>query len=149
LGGAQFALPGAVDRLREPPRRARRHRADPAPAAPDLVVLAATDPAQPYGAALPWPDTEGRPGRVAGAHVVLVDGEPVVYLERGARSLVTFPAADHPGWAAALATLVERGRLRSIEIGKVNGGPVAGTAVEDALRDAGFTEGYRGWTHRA
>jgi len=111
-------------------------------------VLAATDPAQPYGASLPWPTTEGRPGRVAGAHVVLFDGEPAVYLERGGRSLVTFPVADRTEWAPALRALVDRGRLRSIEVGKVDGAPITGHPTESSLRDAGFTEGYRGWTYR-
>ena len=104
LGAAQFALPGAVDRLRS----ARRARAiaDDEPTGP--VVLAATDPAQPYGAALPWPDSAGRPARAAGAYVVLVDGEPVAFLERGGRSLVTFPAAaDHPDWAESLVATGE------------------------------------------
>ncbi|MEL7210100.1 MAG: DEAD/DEAH box helicase, partial [Actinomycetota bacterium] len=124
LGGAQFALPGAVDRLRG--AASERVAAD---AEPTVVLLAATDPAQPYGAALPWPETTGRPGRVAGAHVVLIDGEPAVFLERGAKSLVTFPAADRPGWAEALRSLVDGGRLRSIEIGKVDGAPVAESGV--------------------
>jgi ATP-dependent Lhr-like helicase len=82
LGGAQFALPGAVERLRSG-RSDREGRA---------VVLAAVDPAQPYGAALPWPRREGqtrRPARVAGAYVVFVDAEPVLYLERGGRGIVT------------------------------------------------------------
>ena len=80
LGGAQFALPGAVERL-----RAQNAREEPP------IVLAAVDPAQPYGAALPWPArataTARAATRVAGAHVVLVGGEPVVYLERGGRAL--------------------------------------------------------------
>src|SRR5581483_12015224 len=99
LGGAQFALPGAVDRL-----RAARAGASPEPGAWEenadapatVVVLAATDPAQPYGAALPWPDTAGgaRAGRNAGAHGVLVDGRPVACLERGGRSVVLLSDDD-------------------------------------------------------
>ena len=91
MGGAQFALPGAVERL-------RAGRTDGGEAAgPRTLVIAAADPAQPYGAALPWPKREGstsRPARVAGAHVVLVADEPVLYVERGGRSLVTL--ADAP-----------------------------------------------------
>ena len=69
-------------------------------------MLAATDPAQPYGAALPWPESSGRPARAAGAYVVLVDGECAAYLERGGRSLLTFEAASHTDvWAEALASL--------------------------------------------
>jgi ATP-dependent Lhr-like helicase len=136
LGAAQFALPGAVDRLRS-------HRE----AGDTTHVLAATDPAQPYGAALPWPESAGRPARAAGAHVVLIDGELAAYLERGGHSLVTF---DVDGWASALHQLVERGRYRSLEIRKVNGEPAR--EVEDAaeqLRRAGFVDGYKGLVYRA
>ncbi|MDY7104365.1 MAG: DEAD/DEAH box helicase [Actinomycetota bacterium] len=136
LGAAQFALAGAVDRIRtfrEPPE------------ATETVVLAATDPAQPYGASLPWPETAGRPARAAGAFVALLDGELVAYLERGGRSLVTFDAtADAPDWAAALRTLIDRGRLRRLEIAKVDGGPVSESPHVDALRAAGFVDGYKG-----
>ena len=116
LGAAQFALPGAVDRL-----RAARD-----PGEGDLVplVLAATDPAQPYGAALAWPESAGRPSRSAGAFVVSVAGQPVAELERGGRSLSTFAAAlDHPHWAEGLTGLVKDGRLRKLEITKIDGGP--------------------------
>ncbi len=149
LGAAQFALPGAVDRLRsarEPSRadalagRDGRGGGDPDP----VVVLAATDPAQPYGAALAWPDSAGRPARAAGALVVLIDGEPAVYVERGGRSLVTFPAADDPRWAAALAGVVRGGRRRSLEIAKVDGVATRETPAADHLREAGFVDGYRG-----
>ncbi|MFN8018400.1 MAG: DEAD/DEAH box helicase [Acidimicrobiales bacterium] len=150
LGAAQFALPGAVDRLRavrEPARpdalggRDGRGGLDP----DDVVVLAATDPAQPYGAALPWPPTGGRPARAAGALVVLVDGEAAAYLEKGGRSLLTFPAAIVDGrWADALASVVRRGQRRSIEIAKVDGAPVRESPHADGLRQAGFADGYKG-----
>jgi ATP-dependent helicase Lhr and Lhr-like helicase len=147
LGAAQFAMPGAVDRLRTYRDSASRVNDYAERAAIDSsMVLAATDPAQPYGASLPWPDSNGRPARAAGAHVVLVDGELVAYLERGGHSLVTF-AAD--GWAAALPALVDRGRYRSLEIRKVNGEPVRDDehAVEQ-LRAAGFVDGYKGLVYR-
>ena len=87
LGAAQFAVPGAVDRLRS-------HRENHEnPAGTDPFVLASTDPAQPYGASLPWPPSAGRPARSAGSLVVLVDGEAAVHVERGGRSITTFPAA--------------------------------------------------------
>ena len=92
LGGAQFALPGAVERLRErPPEEA-----------PGALVLAAADPAQPYGAALPWPKRAGgRASRVAGAYVVLLDGEPALFVERGGQDARPAPRAgarlDAPG----------------------------------------------------
>ena len=138
LGGAQFALPGAVDRL-----RAGRDGDGP-------VTLAAADPAQPYGAALGWPETRGRPSRSAGAYVVLVDGEPAVFCERGAKSLVTFPRTlelDH--WPEALQALAKDGRVRSLEIARVDGDPVGeAPAVAARLNDAGFTDGYKGLTFR-
>ncbi|MEQ8842932.1 MAG: crosslink repair DNA glycosylase YcaQ family protein [Acidimicrobiales bacterium] len=140
LGAAQFALPGAVDRLRS----AREPEPDT-----ETIVLAATDPAQPYGAALAWPETEGRPVRAAGAHVVLHQGRPLVELERGGRSLITFPGADDgPPWIAALQDLVKDGRLRKLEIGKVDGKPIRETAWAARLESAGFSSGYRGMTFR-
>ena len=142
-GAAQFALPGAVDRLRAA-RPAVADEGEPAdPAA--VVVLAATDPAQPYGAALPWPESGGRPARAAGALVVVADGEPVAFLERGGRSVVTFEAAARwPAWPAALAARVASGRARQIEIQTVDGEPVRTSDWATAFRDAGFTDGYRG-----
>ena len=90
LGAAQFALPGAVDRLRARARDARSAiRPDDVPAP---IVLAATDPAQPYGAALVLADSPGRPARSADALVVLAAGEPLVWFDRRGRHLVTFPA---------------------------------------------------------
>ncbi|HVM12242.1 MAG TPA: DEAD/DEAH box helicase [Actinomycetota bacterium] len=140
LGGAQFALPGAIDRL-----RTLRDRPDE----PIVHALAATDPAQPYGAALPWPDAEGRPARTAGAYVVLVDGAATAYLERGARSLLTFPAAsERDGWADGLASLVKDGRLARIELRRIDGGPADASPVAERLRSAGFSDGYRGLTLR-
>ena len=138
LGAAQFALPGAVDRLRAL-REARAERAA-------VVVLAAADPAQPYGAALPWPDGAGRPSRAAGAYVVLVDGAPAAFLERGARSLVTFDV-DAVAWADALASLVKDGRLRKIELAPHRRRTGRATRpTPRRLRDAGFADGYRGLT---
>ena len=140
LGAAQFALPGAVDRL----RAARSPEPDTAP-----VVLAATDPAQPYGAALAWPSSPGRPARAAGAHVVLHDGEPVVELERGGRSLATFPQADTTdAWIDAVIGLVKDGRLPKLEIAKVDGIPIRDTPWAARLEAAGFTSAYRGMLYR-
>jgi ATP-dependent Lhr-like helicase len=135
LGAAQFAVPGAVERireLREPGREAR------------VLALAAADPAQPYGAALPWPESEGRPARAAGAYVVLVDGVPAAYLERGGRTLTTFAAAASTDWVDALATLVKDGRLRRIELTRIDGAPAGDSAVAETLRATGFVDGYRG-----
>ncbi len=152
LGAAQFALPGAIDRLRN-----ARDAPDPTLHPDDVaapVVLAATDPANPYGAALPWPDTPGRPARTATALVVLRAGAPLVWYDRRSHHLVTFPGSStDPSWAEALVTLVKDGRARSVEVRKVNGGgPVGDDAPDgfaDVLRDAGFVDGYRGFVHRA
>jgi ATP-dependent Lhr-like helicase len=145
LGGAQFGAPAAVDRL-----RALR---TPNGSDPAVHVLAATDPANPYGAALPWPEREPQtgartPARAAGAYVVLVDGEPVCYLERGGASLVTLPAADDPAVAVraftALRSLVADGRYRELGVERVDGAPVATSPWRDRLLAAGFVPGYRG-----
>jgi ATP-dependent Lhr-like helicase len=158
LGAAQFAQPGAVDLLRaagqdDPgaePDPIDRHRMPWEPALddggdPDAWVLAATDPAQPYGAALPWPENQGHPARAVGAYVVLVDGHACAYLERGGKKLLTFPsAADHPDWPAVLAGLVGSGRARRLRIESVDGTSAASGAWADALRAVGFVDGYKG-----
>jgi ATP-dependent Lhr-like helicase len=136
LGAAQFALPGAVDRL-----RAERDVGEGAAA----VVLAATDPAQVYGGALPWPESAGRPARAAGSLVVLVDGEAAAYLDRGGRGLLTFPAAaEDDRWIDALASIVKDGRARSLELQKIDGEPAIPSALAPRLRAVGFVDGYRG-----
>lgn len=151
LGAAQFAEVGAVDLLRsdddrseDPPDPYRRPVDDEGP---QVLVLAATDPAQPYGAALPWPESSGVPSRSIGAYVVLVDGEACVYLERGGRKVVTFPgAAQHPQWARALAGLVDSGRVRRLQISSIDGESTTGSTHEDLMVEAGFARGYRGLT---
>ena len=155
LGGAQFAVASTVDRLRSyldgvDPERREYH----------AVVLAAADPANPYGAALPWPsrtvadvDATHRPGRKAGALVAVVDGELAWFLERGGRSLLSFTddADAHAAAAAALAQLVGAGRVGSLLVEKVNGVPVLEAvaegeraAVHDALIGVGFARTPRG-----
>ena len=142
LGAAQFATHAAVDRLRglrvENEADGRREPAD-------VVVLAATDPAQPYGAVLPWPDNAGRPSRSAGARVVVADGTAVAWIDRSGRSIVTFPSAvDRPQWVEAVADLVGNGRVTRLEIATIDGAPVAESQWAEPLRAAGFLEGYRG-----
>ena len=146
LGGAQFAIASTVDRL--------RGYADPLDTAPppyDAVVLAATDPANPYGAALPWPAGESghRPGRKAGALVVMVDGELVWFLERGGKSLVNFSADPDAQRAAAgaLAELVGIGRIGGILVERLDGLSVLEVGQSDAveaLLAAGFARTPRG-----
>jgi ATP-dependent Lhr-like helicase len=137
LGGAQFALPGAVERLRE-----LRDVDDETP-----LVLAAADPAQPYGGVLPWPKrAAARAARVAGAHVVLLGGEAALYVERGGRSLLPLREPD-PDWLRpALAALVEwvrahRGRRLSVE--RFDGRPVVEGDAMALLVEAGFLAGPR------
>jgi ATP-dependent Lhr-like helicase len=140
LGGAQFALAGAVERL--------RGQAD---AEQPPLVLAAVDPAQPYGAALPWPPRahtgEGRRlTRVAGAYVVLTDGEPILYLERGGRAIQTLVAADDPRLEPAMAALVEHvrsGRIKRLALEKIDGEPAMGSPLGAVLVALGFHEGPR------
>jgi len=143
LGGAQFALPGAVERLRSLPEADGSFR-----------VLAATDPANPYGAALPWPKPPSgrRPARTPGAHVLLRDGEPLVYLERGGRSvlrLVELGDADLAAAMTALADAVAAGRLPKLGIEKLDGEPVIGSGHEQMLLSAGFSRGPRKLTASA
>jgi ATP-dependent Lhr-like helicase len=142
LGAAQFALPGAVDRLRQVRERTDDARTG-AIAAP--LVLAATDPAQPYGATLPWPDTAGRPARTGAGLVVLRDGRPLAWYDRRSHHLVTFPGTlEDRTWAEALADQVRAGRLRKVELRKVNGEPALGPELTAAAEAAGFIHGYRG-----
>ena len=146
LGAAQFAASATVDRLRE-----FAAVADPPPLR--TVTLAATDPANPYGAALGWPAIEGvthRPGRKAGGLVVLVDGELSLYLERGGRSALAFTDDEAVLQAAArhLAETARRRRLDTLTVEQVNGEFVYGTAVGRALREAGFVESPKGLTLR-
>jgi len=150
LGAAQFAVPGAIDRLRALSRPAGEHSANDA-----AVVLAATDPAQPYGAALRWPDPVGaskhRPARKAGALAVLVDGTPALYVERGGRSLLSFTEDDDALRAAAggLARAVHDGWLGSLAVERADGEGALGSRLADVLRDAGFRVTPKGLRLRA
>ena len=138
LGAAQFAAAAAVERLRD-----YRESSD------DVVALGAADPAQPYGAALSWPPSEGRPSRTAGAHVVLADGAPLVALDRGGRTLHTFEhAAVDLRWIDALRRALADGRLAKVELARIDAGPAAEHPIHDVLIEHGFTPGYRGPTLR-
>ncbi len=173
LGAAQFAVPGAVDRMRAlaaaRPVEAEPLWTSPVPGGWDAsaatvrqrqrrddaraLVLAASDPANPYGGALAWPATDGghRPGRKAGALVVLVDGQLVLYVERGGKTLLSFrddegcvgPAAD------ALALAVRDGALGKLTVEKADGEPALTSALGLALETAGFHPTPRGLRLRA
>ncbi len=157
MGGAQFALPGAVERMRAEPERAR------------TLVIAAADPAQPYGAALPWPkreDGSARASRVAGAYVVMVADEPSLYVERGGRGLVTLTAGQRsaaagaprsaagvtsPGLGSnplrealeALAEAVRSGRVPKLTLERIDGEPAIGSDLVEMLIELGFQPGPR------
>jgi ATP-dependent helicase Lhr and Lhr-like helicase len=147
LGGAQFALPGAVDRMRS--MAAPRRDSD----ASACAVMAATDPANPYGAALGWPEHAGghRPGRKAGALVVLVDGELCLYVERGGKTLLSWsedPATIQPA-ADALALAVREGLLGKLAVERADGDSVVNSPLGAALEAAGFHPTPRGLRLRA
>ncbi len=148
LGGAQFALPGAVERLRAGAGTGRGAGGAPLEESPP-VVLAATDPAQPYGAALPWPQRDSerrRAARVRGAYVVLTGAEPVLYVEKGGRGIVTLVDGDDPRLRPsfeALAQFVTSVRGRRLSLERVDGEPVVGSPYEDLLIDLGFRAGPR------
>ncbi|WP_186382542.1 ATP-dependent helicase [Amycolatopsis rhizosphaerae] len=149
LGAAQFAARGAVDRLRA------LSDTTPGRRPVDAVVLAATDPAQPYGAALAWPapagETKHRPARKAGALVVLVDGRPVLYVERGGRSLLSFTDNETSLRAAAqaLAGAVREGWLGQLAVQRADGEQALTSALAEILRDAGFRATPKGLRLRA
>ncbi|WEK60812.1 MAG: DEAD/DEAH box helicase [Candidatus Microbacterium colombiense] len=146
LGAAQFAASATVDRL-----RTYAGLADPPPR--KAVTLAATDPANPYGAALAWPkldEVSHRPGRKAGGLVVLVDGALVLYLERGGRTVLSFGSDGDVLRAAAtdLAATARARRLDTLTVEKINGEGVYGTELALALQEAGFVATPRGYTLR-
>jgi ATP-dependent Lhr-like helicase len=139
LGGAQFALSAAIERLRS-------MRADEASGA---LVLAVTDPANPYGATLPWPkrdDEVRRPSRVAGAYVVSLDAEPVLYVERGGKGLLALREPDE-SWLRpaldALADAVKRARVPRLGLERFDGEPLVGSEVGALLIELGFRQGPR------
>ncbi|MDX6619295.1 MAG: ATP-dependent helicase Lhr and Lhr-like helicase, partial [Gaiellales bacterium] len=144
LGGAQHALPGAIERLREV--------REPSPDAP-AIALAASDPANPYGIALRWPArAAGRASRAAGAIVVLRNGEPLAFLERGARTLLSLQALESADWAAvanALATASLEGRVGSLQLERIDGDAATGTTIAAAFTAAGFVAGPKRLTLRA
>ena len=132
LGGAQFALPGAVERLRA---------LEEAPDQP--LVIATADPAQPYGAGLRWPDADVRPpARRAGAQLVTVGGRPALSVHSGGKSLRVLGRADDAGPALeALAAAVRAGRLRRLVIDTIDGEPAVSSPLAERLLALGFRRG--------
>jgi ATP-dependent Lhr-like helicase len=154
LGAAQFAVPGAIDRL-----RATSHDDDGSARGQGALVLAATDPAQPWGAALDWPPTRAaqdgttghRPGRKAGALVVLTDGEPTIYVERGGKSLLSFTddLETLTGAANALSAAVRDGSLNGLSVERTDGSGALDGVLAEALSEAGFRNSPKGLRLRA
>ena len=132
LGGAQFALPGAIERLRSLPHPEGQY-----------TILAATDPANPYGAGIPWPRRESgrRPSRTPGAYVLLKDGEPLLFVERGGRGILRLGELDGAAFAEAVGEVADAahdGLLPRLAIERVDGEPVIGSGLEETLIAAGF-----------
>ncbi len=152
LGAAQFAVPATVDRLRSYAEDTQLAKSEPV-----ALALAATDPANPYGAALPWPalnveaGTGHRPGRKAGALVVLVDGALVLYVERGGKTLLVFSEDEAvlSAAGAALVSVVTRGAIDKLIMEKVNGHGILDTPVAAALAAAGAYSTPKGLRIRA
>ncbi|MEV7195627.1 ATP-dependent helicase [Streptomyces sp. NPDC093510] len=162
LGAAQFAMDGAVDRLRATANSRDRTDSSRPSDAQDAVVLAAADPANAYGAALPWPEPPNgashKPGRKAGSLVILVDGELTLYMERGGKTLLAWPAApedpvaDDPRLHAAaesLAAAARAGSLGTVTVERVNGSAALTSPFAPLLEGAGFHATPRGLRLRA
>jgi ATP-dependent Lhr-like helicase len=134
-GGAQFATPGAVDRIRSATDTG-------------LKTLAATDPANPYGASLPWPESPVRLGRMAGRYVILANGELAGFVETGGRAVWIWGAATEMTDVVANALAGLAARQRRFSVKSVNGGSPADDLLGQALTRAGFVTGYRGLSWR-
>ena len=133
LGGSQFAVPGAVERLRVDPGNER------------AVVVAAADPANPFGAAIPWPEHAQRASRSAGAYVVTVAGTLTAFIDRGGRAVLAY--TSEPGTVATTAVAIAelaRTRLRRMVVATIDGGDPAASPLGRALLETGFAASYRG-----
>ena len=148
LGGAQFALPGAVEELRSAQDDLARETGG------EVLTLSSTDPANPYGASLSWPDcftANGNPRRSAGSLITLVAGVPVLYVERGGRTAIGDPDAGVETRSEACRSLVRTAKnagLSSFTIEKLNGEPVSRSPWADSLMEAGFERVPRGLVFR-
>jgi ATP-dependent Lhr-like helicase len=147
LGATQFATGGALDLLRafrDPPEK------------PEVAMLAATDPANPYGAIIKWPESQFALTRSVGANVIIVDGVLAAYVGRGEKQIITFLPEEEPtrtnvarAIANALASLVNHGLRRALLISEVDGQPVSKSAIAPMLVESGFTASSMGYQLRA
>ena len=136
LGGSQFALPGAVDRLRSESRA-------------ELTIVSATDPANPYGGLLPWPEVEGvRLARDAGAYVLLLGGELLGYLDKGRRGLTLLESSPETLGEISRAIASVASRYRRLTLITVNGRPASSSPLASSLSEWGFATAPRGLTYR-
>ncbi|APY86039.1 ATP-dependent helicase [Streptomyces alfalfae] len=162
LGAAQFAMDGAVDRLRATANSRESADGTRPSDARSAVVLAAADPANAYGAALPWPEpptgSSHKPGRKAGSLVVLVDGDLTLYMERGGKTLLAWPASPEDpvamdprlqAAAEALASAARAGALGTVTVERVNAEAALTSPFAALLEGAGFHATPRGLRLRA
>lgn len=143
MSGVQFATAPTVDRLRNESRESQLR----------AYVLSAPDPANPYGSLLPWPVGKGRPRRASGTRVVLVEGHPVFFLERGGKKLTTFPKAQEPDFLEAaikaLQEVAEGVRGKTLRLREIDAEAPEKSAIIGKLLQHGFREGFRELTFRA
>jgi ATP-dependent Lhr-like helicase len=151
LGAAQFAMEGAVDRLRAVSTARERGEGGAGSGGGRAVMLAAADPANAYGAALPWPEppegTTHKPGRKAGSLVILVDGELTLYMERGGKTLLAWPGPDDPrliAAAEAVAGAARGGALGTVTVERINGVAALTSPYGVVLEVSGFHATPRG-----
>jgi ATP-dependent Lhr-like helicase len=130
LGGAQFGLPGAIERLRTPGDS-------------KVVVLASTDPANPYGAALKWPPSEGKPQRRARSTIAISAGAPIAWLDPAARSVALFGMDS--AQAIEAIQMLAAGRDRCV-IAQIDGVDARDHPFADLMIERGFVPGYKGFT---
>lgn len=146
LGASQFALPDAIERLRQ--LRSGPSSASSTDAPRDTVFLAAADPANPYGASLDWPSDPDprRPARAAGAFVILLEGELCAWLSPGERRMLLF-REDRQAMDAVLGTMraaLQDGRLVPFILARINGVAAADSALLSWFEASGFSAGSRG-----
>lgn len=138
LSGAQFAWAQTVDRLRVEREEEER----------EPVVLSAPDPANPYGSLLPWPENQGRPRRASGTTVILVEGHPVFFLEKGGKKLTTFPKAEDPAYLEValdgLRKAAQKIRGKTLKLQEIDGESAIKSPLAQRLLQYGFREDYQG-----
>lgn len=143
LSGAQFAWAQTVDRLRAEGED---------DSAKEPVVLATTDPANPYGTLLSWPESSGRPRRAAGTLTIFVNGHPLFFVEKGGKKMLSFPKIDEPEYREAglrgLLEIAGRRRGKMLTVHEIDGVGAAKHPLYPALKALGFRDDYHGLSLR-